>query len=93
MKSVVIASMSVLLATSAMAKPAAKAAAPAAANTAAPALETLDADHDGKFSKAEVASHKDLTDNFDKLDANKDGSIDSTEMKAHKAAAPHAHGK
>lgn len=43
----------------------------------APAFEVLDANMDGKLSKAEVAELKDL--DFAKADANKDGSLDRSE--------------
>ncbi len=79
MKALVIASMSALLATSAMAK--------GAHHEGKSPLETLDADKDGKLSKDEVKGDATLSAKFDELDTNKDGFLDKDELKAaHKAA-------
>jgi Ca2+-binding EF-hand superfamily protein len=45
-----------------------------------PMFEELDKDHDGKLSKTEAASVKDL--DFAKADTNEDGSLDRAEYEA-----------
>jgi hypothetical protein len=46
----------------------------------APAFNDLDKNHDGKLTRAEAASVKDL--DFDKADTNRDGSLDRAEYEA-----------
>lgn len=45
----------------------------------------LDADGDGKLSRAEATNHKKLDKGFDNIDSNKDGFITADEIKSHKA--------
>ncbi len=81
MKALVIASTVLLASGVAMAKGADKK--PHAGHAA---VETLDADKDGKLSKDEVKADTNLTGSFDTLDANKDGFLDKDELKAAKHA-------
>lgn len=43
-------------------------------------MTKLDADKDGKVTKAEAKSHKELSAQFGTLDTNKDGNLDSGEF-------------
>lgn len=48
----------------------------------------LDANKDGKITKAEAKSHKELSAKFSSLDTNKDGNLDSGEFAAFETADP-----
>jgi hypothetical protein len=84
MKAFVIASSVLLASGIAMAKGSDKKA--SHAGHSAPAMETLDADKDGKLSKDEVKADTALSGHFDTLDTNKDGFLDKDEVKAGKPA-------
>lgn len=45
----------------------------------------IDADRDGRISRAAAANRPRMAQHFDKIDANKDGFLDRNEMKAAKA--------
>lgn len=59
-----------------------------AKDSAAGAVQQLDADHDGRISRAEARRDPALAKRFDVLDANRDGVLDAAELAAsdHQAA-------
>ena len=60
----------------------------AADNTKASAEVEVDANRDGKITKTEAKTNKELSAQFSKLDTNKDGNLDSAEYAAFEATNP-----